>query len=196
VDNGTPWRAARGDLPTDLGLWLIGLGVGLDSNPPRRPQDNGVVERSQGTAKRWAEPQACDTPEELRRRLGEMDQIQRAEYPSVGGRSRLTAYPGLAHSGHAYTPAWEEANWSLEAVATHLAGDAVRRRVGASGSISVYNRDLYVGMCYKSKSVHLMFDPVAREWVVSDDEGRQLSRQAAPEITRERVLGMTVTNRD
>jgi hypothetical protein len=41
-----------------------------------------------------------------------------------------------------------------------------------------------------------MFDPVAREWVVSDDEGRQLSRQAAPEITRERVLGMTVTNRD
>jgi hypothetical protein len=41
-----------------------------------------------------------------------------------------------------------------------------------------------------------MFDPVAREWVMSDDEGRQLSRQAAPEITRERVQGMAVTNRD
>jgi hypothetical protein len=41
-----------------------------------------------------------------------------------------------------------------------------------------------------------MFDPVAFEWMVADDEGRQLSRQAAPEINRERVLGMTVSNRD
>jgi transposase InsO family protein len=196
VDNGTPWGAARGDLPTDLGLWLVGLGVGLDYNPPRRPQDNGVVERSQGTAKRWAEPRACDTPDQLRRRLGEMDEIQRGEYPSVGGRSRLEAYPGLAQSGRVYTPAWEESNWNLEAVATHLAGYAGRRRVGASGSISVYNRDLYVGVVHRSKFVHLMFDPVAREWVMSDDEGRQLSRQAAPEITRERVQGMAVTNRD
>src|SRR5947209_9387768 len=97
VDNGVPWGSA-GDLPTDLALWLIGLGIGVDWNPPRRPQDNGVVERSQGTAKRWAEPRACATAEELQRRLEEMDEIQRREYPSVRGRSRLEAFPGLAHS--------------------------------------------------------------------------------------------------
>jgi hypothetical protein len=182
-------------MPTDLGLWLAGLGTGLDYNPPRRPQDNGIVERSQGTAKRWAEPGACDSPEELRRRLGVMDEIQRGEYPSIGGRSRLEAYPGLAHSGRPYTPAWEEANWSWEAVATHLAGHAGRRRVGASGSISIYDRDLYVGVRHKAKIVHVMFDPVAGEWVVSDDEGRQLSRQAAAEITRERILSLTVSRR-
>src|SRR5262245_9618109 len=38
VDNGPPWGAARGDLPTDLGLWLAGLAVGLDYNPPATPQ--------------------------------------------------------------------------------------------------------------------------------------------------------------
>jgi hypothetical protein len=103
VDNGVPWGSA-GDLPTDLALWLIGLGVGVDYNPPRTPQDNGVVERSQGTAKRWGEPHACDSPEELRRRLAVMDEIQRQEYPSVAGRSRSEAYPGLAHSGRAYAP--------------------------------------------------------------------------------------------
>jgi hypothetical protein len=195
VDNGTPWGAARGDLPTDLGLWLIGLGVGVDYNPPATPQDNGVVERSQGTAKRWGEPHACDTPEELRERLGVMDEIQRREYPSVGGRSRLEAYPGLAHSGRDYTPAWEEEHWSLEAVAAHLAGYAARRRVGTSGSISVYNRDRYVGVIHKKKIVYVMFDPGAREWVAADDEGRQLSRQAAPEISRERIMGLTVTSR-
>ena len=36
IDNGAPWGSA-GD-PTDLALWLIGLGVAMDWNPPRPPQ--------------------------------------------------------------------------------------------------------------------------------------------------------------
>ena len=195
VDNGTPWGAARGDLPTDLGLWLAGLEVGMDYNPPATPQDNGTVERSQGTAKRWAEPQACDSPEELRQRLGMMDDIQRGEYPSVRGRSRLEAYPELAHSGRDFTPEWEEKHWSLEAVTGHLAGFTGRRWVGTSGSISVYNRTLYVGISNKHKIVHVFLDPLACEWVIADAEGRQLSRQAASEISRERVMGLAVTSK-
>src|SRR5207249_7206313 len=80
VDNGTPW-GSRGDLPTDLVLWLAGLDVEVRANPPRRPQDNGVVERSQGTGKRWAEPQAADSAEQLQAVIDGMDQLQRAEYP-------------------------------------------------------------------------------------------------------------------
>ena len=68
VDNGTPWGSA-GDWPTDLALWLIGLGIGMVWNPPRRPQDNGVIERSQGTGKRWGEPATCADARELQRRL-------------------------------------------------------------------------------------------------------------------------------
>src|SRR4051794_5341586 len=83
VDNGTPWGSA-GDLPTDLALWLIGLGVEMIWNPPRRPQANGVVERSQGTGKRWAEPATCRDVTELQGRLDEQDEIQRRDYPSVG----------------------------------------------------------------------------------------------------------------
>jgi hypothetical protein len=195
VDNGVPW-GSRGDLPTDLALWLIGLEVGVDWNPPARPQDNGVVERSQGTAKRWGEPWTCDSPEELQRRLEEMDGIQRQEYPSVGGRSRLEAYPGLAHSGQAYTPEWEDTHWSLAAVGAHLAGYAVRRRVAGTGSISLYNRNHYVGIIHKMKTVYVMFDPELHEWVVADEEGRQVSRQAATKISRENIMGLTVTHRD
>jgi hypothetical protein len=78
VDNGVPW-GSWGDLPTDLTLWLIGLDVGVDFNSPARPQDNGVVERSQRTAKRWGEPQSRYGPEELQRRPEDMDMIQRQE---------------------------------------------------------------------------------------------------------------------
>src|ERR671934_175688 len=52
VDNGKPW-GSWSDLPTALALWLLGLGIELHWNPPRQPQRNGVVERSQGTGKRW-----------------------------------------------------------------------------------------------------------------------------------------------
>jgi hypothetical protein len=194
VDNGAPWGSA-GDLPTDLALWLIGLGVAVDWNPPRRPQDNGVVERSQGTAKRWAEPSACASAAELQRRLEEMDDVQRRESPSVRGRSRLEASPKLAPSGRAYSRAWERKDWSLAAVTAQLAGDAVRRRVDRCGWVSLYNRNHYVGVIHRGKDVFIMFDPECLEWIIADTEGRQLRRQPADEICRERIIGLTVTNR-
>lgn len=194
VDNGVPW-GSPGDLPTDLALWLIGLGIEMVWNPPRRPQDNGVVERSQGTAKRWAEPQACASVKELQGRLEEMDGIQRQEYPSVRGRSRLEAFPRLAHSGRAYSRAWERSHWSLEVVARHLAGYAVRRLVSKMGTVSLYNRNHYIGIVYRKNVVHIMFDPEAFEWIVADEKGRQLRSRAATEISRETIIGLTVTHR-
>lgn len=194
MDNGVPW-GSKGDLPTDLALWLIGLGVAVDWNPPRRPQDNGVVERSQGTAKRWAEPQACSSAEELQRRLEEMDSIQRQEYPSVQGRSRWEAFPELAHSGRAYTPEWEQTHWDLTAVAAQLAGSVAPRRVDRSGTVSIYNRNYYVGQVHAKKRIYVMFDPEAFEWIFADEEGRELRHRPAPEISREHIMGLTVTNR-
>jgi hypothetical protein len=195
VDNGAPW-GTRGDLPTDLELWLLGVEVGVVPNPPGRPQDNGVVERSQGTGKRWGEPWTCDSPEELQRRLEDLDEIQRREYPSIDGQSRWAAFPGLVHSGRAYTSEWEEAQWSLARVAAELSGYAVRRRVDATGTISLHNRRYYIGSIHKSKKVYVMFDPETYDWVVADHEGRQLSRQPATCINRENIMNLTVSIRD
>ena len=194
VDNGVPW-GSPGDLPTDLALWLIGLGVAMLWNPPRRPQDNGVVERSQGTAKRWAEPGACASAEELQQRLEFMDKIQISEYPSIYGISRLDTFPDLKHSGRSYTREWEETHWSLRAVGVHLAGYAVRRRVSKLGSVSLYGRNHYIGIINKMENVYVSFDPEDYEWIFSDEASHQLRRQAAPEISRERIVGLTVTNR-
>jgi hypothetical protein len=194
VDNGVPWGSC-GDLPTDLALWLIGLGVGVDWNPPRRPQDNGVVERSQGTGKRWAEPRLCSSPEELQGQLERFDAIQRQEYPSLRGRSRLEAFPQLAHSGRGYTPAWEEAHWDLAAVFAHLSGYAVSRRVDMTGKVSLYNRHHYVGVLHQGKNVYVMVDPDLREWVFADERGQQLRRRPADEISEENILKLTVTRR-
>src|SRR5262249_3830723 len=94
------------------------------------------------------------------------------------------------------TPEWEEAHWSLARVAADLAGYAVRRRVDATGTISLHNRRHYIGSNHKRKSVYVMFDPETYEWVVADHEGRELSRQPATLINREEIMNLTVSLRD
>jgi hypothetical protein len=192
VDNGEPWASPRGDLPSELALWLAGLGVALRYIPPRRPQRNGVVERSQGVGQAWAEPHTCRSAGELRRRLARMDEIQRAEYPSCGGRSRLEAHPGLAHSGRRYSAAWERRHWDLGAAREYLAGFAVPRKVRPGGNISAYGRDLRVGQRYAGRVVYQQYDPEAGEWVCTDEQDRQLRRWPAPEICRRRIVTLSV----
>jgi len=194
VDNGIPW-GSWSDLPPDLALWILGLGIGMIWNPPHQPQENGVVERSQGTGKRWAEPKACDNPEELQQHIDQMDTIQRTSYPVHGLKSRQALYPDLAHSGRRYTKQWEQRHWNLAPVLAHLAEYAVTRRVDKSGRVSLYNRGYYVGAIHQGKTVYVMFDADTSEWLFADEEGRHLNRQQSKEITPSRIQSLSVTRR-
>ena len=194
VDNGAPW-GSRGDLPTDLVCWLAGLGVTVTANPPRLPQANGVVERSQGIGKQWSEPSTCDSPEELQRRLDVVDRWQRERYPAVGGRSRLEAHPGLAHSGRPYEGASEPQTWELPSVWELMGSHRVPRHVDKQGKISVYNRPYSVGVAWAGKEVWVGFDPLVGAWTFQDEHGHEIRRHVAEELAAARVQAMEVTNR-
>jgi hypothetical protein len=191
VDNGFPW-GATGGLPTELALWLIGLGVGPIWNPPRRPQDNGVVERSQGVGKNWGEPRTCEDAPELQRRMDDLDRLQREEYPYRDEESRLEAYPQLRHSGRRYEEAKEGEQWSLTRVLEYLAVNAVRRKVDAGGKVSIYDRGRWVGKKHAGKTVHITLDPEDKYWVIEDDEGVVLQRKEAGELTAEAIRNLSV----
>src|SRR6478752_1328415 len=92
VDNGYPWGTPR-DLPTELALWLIGLGLEVIWNPPAQPRENPKVERCQGVAAAWAEPHTCAGPAQLSDHLDRVCQMQCREYPSISGSSRVAAFP-------------------------------------------------------------------------------------------------------
>lgn len=191
VDNGKPW-GSWSDLPPVLALWLIGLGIDMVWNDPRRPQQNGVVERSQGTAKRWAEPRACRSVDELQRRLDEDDRLQRERYPLSQGRSRWQLFPGLRQSSRPYQEATEAVAWNLTRVQEHLASYAVPRQVDRQGKVSVYNRNLYVGTMHSGQRVWVQFDPEQQQWLISDKEGRQLRTPPAPEINAESICQLQI----
>jgi hypothetical protein len=192
VDNGAPW-GSTGELPTDLALWLIGLGVEMIWDPPRRPRANGVVERSQGTGKRWAEAPSCRDAAELQRRVDDQDRIQRELYPSISGSSRWEAFPGLRHSGRPYRVEDEASVWDLGRVLGHLAEYVVVRRADGGGTISLYNRSRYVGKAVAGRDVYVTLDPVEVEWVYASREGACYRRQEAEELTAERIIGLDVS---
>jgi hypothetical protein len=78
------------------------LGVDVHWNNPGCPQENGVVERSQGTSNRWGEPWTCDTTAELQWRLDRMDRLHRESYPYQKRLSRMAFFPGLAHVSNTF----------------------------------------------------------------------------------------------
>jgi hypothetical protein len=191
VDNGAPW-GSWGDFPTALALWVIGLGVGMHWNHPRSPQENGVVERSQGTSNRWSEPWDCATPQELQARLERTDRLYREAYPYRARKSRMEYYPGLKHSGRSYDPAREPELWQWSRVAEHLSTYVVTRRVDSGGSVSLYDKSHYVGKMHQGKIVFVMYDPDLNEWMISDRAGRQLRRRPADQLGRERVMDLNI----
>jgi hypothetical protein len=193
LDNGHPW-GEQGDLPPALVMWLIGLGVVVRHIPPRRPQHNGVIERSQGTNKRWAEPNKCDTPEQLQRHSDAADRRQRERYPYQDGKSRLEVHPGLRHSGRAYSEAWEQQHFSLEKVQARLAECVLPRRVDKVGRVYLYNREYYVGRRWAAQTVYARYDPQGKRWLFSDADNALLIHHPAPEISRERLRDLTSTN--
>jgi transposase InsO family protein len=153
VDNGTPWGASGG-LPTALVMWAAGADVDTHHNDPRRPQQNGVIERSHGTNKRWAEPWLCDSAKQLQQRTDEAAVRQRERYPYGKGKSRLEVFPALRHSGRPYKAGWEKSNWSLELALAALAEIVEVRQVDQSGHVSLYSRNVYVGRSWAGSAVY------------------------------------------
>jgi hypothetical protein len=194
IDNGHPW-GSKGDLPTDLALWLLGLGIDLWWNAPCRPEENGVVERGQGTGKRWGEPSTCANGRELQARLDDLDYLQRCLYPYKENQSRMQWYVGLGHAGRGYERGSEPSLWDWQRVARHLGDYCVRRKVDQKGQISIYNRNHYVGVRHRQEEVWLMFDGEACQWVIANGQGQILKQTEASELRAERIVALEVTNR-
>jgi hypothetical protein len=153
-----------------------------------------VVERSQGTGKRWGEPNTCADAQELQRRLDDMDRIQREVYPSIDGRSRWEAFPELRQPTRTYSKTWEKQNWDIQLVLDHLADYSLPRRVDRKGQVSLYGRNQYVGKHYSGQQIFVVFDPIDHEWVFATAAGVQLRRKHAEEISRERIMKLQVSH--
>jgi hypothetical protein len=191
VDNGHPWGLNSG-LPPDLALWLIGLGVGMSWIPPRQPQYNGKVERCNGVTQQWAEPSACGSRSALQEQLNRECLIQREKYPSIAGRPRIEAFPGLGRVERPYRADKEDGLWDLSHVDRFLADQVLYRRANARGAIWLYGLGRVLGRIHRGKELYVKFDILTRHWIAMDHQGQELKRLPAEELSRERIIALDV----
>jgi hypothetical protein len=191
VDNGIPWGTSSG-LPSELSLWLAGLGVRMHWNDPHRPQQNGVVESTQRVSQRWVYPANCADLHEVARKVEREDWVQREEYPAVDGLSRRQAYPGLLHSGRGYSEGWEQMVWDANLALRFLEGYRVRRKVSCRGQVSVYHRLIEVGRERIQTWVYVGMDAQTVEWVIWDVDGTEVRRRPAPQFTAQALRHLAV----
>jgi len=194
VDNGYPWGTPR-DLPSELALWLIGLGVEPIWNPPARPTCNPKVERCNGLTQQWGEPRTCADCHQAARALDRVCRIQREEYPAIRGRARIEAFPALCAPRRVYQRSEERALWDLSRVDAFLARGCWIRRADCNGKVSIYGHGRSVGRSRAGREMAVRFDAAARCWAVSDPNGEEVKRLPAEELTRERIMALAVSRR-
>jgi hypothetical protein len=194
VDNGYPWGSSR-DLPSELSLWLIGLGVEPIWNPPGQPTRNPKVERCNGLTQQWGELHRCTDAHQAARALARVARIQRDEYPAIRGRTRREVFPRLGTPRRVYRRAHEEALWDLSRVDAFLARGCWRRHADRNGTISIYGHCRAIGRAWAHQELVVRFEASSRCWLVSNQEGEVIKQLPAKELTRERIMALAVSRR-
>ena len=69
------------------------------------------------------------------------------------------------------------------------------RRVDGQGKVSVYNRNLYVGVVNRGRAVWVQYDPEQGHWLISDGDGRQVRSLPAPEVSAEAIRTLRLAGR-
>ena len=102
---------------------------------------------------------------------------------------------GLWSAGDGHASPWLGAYATDFLLRAQRAGYAVPRKVDRSGTVSVYNRNYYVGKAHAGRAVYVSVDPQRREWIFRDEQGSQVRSQPAEQLCRERIVSLTVTHR-
>ncbi len=196
VDNGNPWVCPDSDLPSDLELWLAGLGVALLRGRAGVPQDNPRAERGQRTGQCWAEPWQHDTAQQLQRRFDEEDRIHREVYLFDGKQTRLQAYPQLQQGGRAYAagPYWEAVCWDHQQALALLGRLKLVRKVDKAGYVSLYDHRVRVDSGLGGQEVAVGFACASQEWVFSQ-AGVEVQRGYAANLSAEKICALQVRRR-
>ena len=194
MDNGAPW-GTNSPVPSALALWLAGLGVTPVYGRPARCTDNAIVERDHGVLAQWVELETCPDFETCRQRLQWATTTQRQRYRAPNGYTRLQAYPELESNPRSYLPQQDQEIWRLEDAALYLSGFTFRRKVEASGQITLFANSYSLGRSLARHSVLIKMDRQTREWVVTDDYNRPLRRLPAKELNYEQICQFRLAKR-
>jgi transposase-like protein len=181
--------------PSQLTLWLAGLGVVHRFIRPGQPTDQAQIERTHRTLDNFTDiPDRLPDLECLQQRLDEeRDQYNRL-FPvtasDCAGRPPLIAHPELHQPRRPYRPEWERQLFEEQRVYDYLASFVLERKVSQVGQIQIGGRSRGVGRAYVGQTLALRCDPHTREWVVRTADGSEVVRLAVQGLDVSSLTGL------
>lgn len=170
IDNGLPFVYPRArDVPTLTKLWWIGLGIKVIQNAPRCPQQNGIVECSQGIMCNWSNPKDALNAQTLQQRLDEESDFQRNYYkmPNKKLKTRIELHPDLEHNPRIYAAK----NFDMQRVYDYLSNKVFKRTINNAGVLSFWNINIYIGKKFAQLPLTITFDPIEMQWLLRKKDG-------------------------
>lgn len=167
--------------PSQLTLWLIGLGVEHRFIRPHTPTDQAQIERTHRTLDGFVGlPDPRLDVGQLQQRLDiEREQHNRC-FPSrasdCAGRPPLVAHPELLRPRRPYRLECERQLFDLQRVYDYLATIRLERKVSSTGQIQLRGQSRGVGRALGGQTVIVQCDAEAHEWVVHQADGLELKR--------------------
>lgn len=169
IDNGPPLAHPGRDTPTIFALWCIGLGINIRRNKAARPQENGMVECSQGIMKRWSNVKKQPTIRSLQKRLDHESEFQRNHFriSAKGAKTRKEIYPELYQNQDLFSLS----NFKMSRVDDYLSNQVWPRLVKKNGEIKMFSHGIYIAKRLAAQTIFVTFDPQKRCWVGRDQKG-------------------------
>lgn len=186
TDNELGLAGTSNDLfPSQLTLWLAGLGVAHRFIRSGHPTDQPHIERNHRTLRDWAVYQESVVDvEHLQQALEWERHVHNHLYPSqasdCAGRPPLTAHPELLTPRRAYHPGWERELFDMQGVYQCLAQYTFERKIDSKARVSLGSQTYSLGARLvredELKAVQARFDAHTAEWVFRTLDGEELMR--------------------
>lgn len=185
--------------PGQLTLWLVGLGVRHRFIRPGCPTDQPHIERNHQTLDGWTlDEKARIDLAHLQQALDRERKVYNHWFPSrasdCAGRPPLTAHPELLRPRRPYQPEQELALFDIQHVYDYLATFTFKRKVSASGQVSLGRRMYSLGKKLvrerKIETVLARFDPIDKQWVFLTEAKAELVRRPPKGLNIQTLTGL------
>jgi putative transposase len=182
--------------PSQLTLWLVGLGVQHRFIRPNTPTDQAQVERTHRTLDGFVGlPDPHLDVGQLQQRLDIEREQHNRWFPSrasdCAGRPPLVAHPELLRPRRAYRLEWEQHLFDLQRVYDYLMTIPLERKVSSTGQIQLRGRSCSVGRAYAGQTVLVQCDAQTHEWVVQQQDGVAVKRLPISGLEVTALTGIT-----
>lgn len=185
---------SKSPFPSQIHLYLIGLGIEFCFINVAPPLKQSMVERSHQTIDgQVTKGQEYKTWQDLFRNTNKRRKVLNEKYPSrsLGGKAPLTAFPKAKHSGRFYSIEKEEELIELHRIYKYLSECCWYRKVSDVKTISLNAKIYYLKHAEAKTQIQINFCNRSKKLIFRNAKEQLIAKLPMKDFSKEKIMGLT-----